>query len=67
MGRLNIARCHFELGRLEVAAEQLTLAEADARRCESREAEGRCVLLRAHLEAATGSPSAARARFEDAL
>ena len=67
MGRLCIARCHFELGRPDLAAEQLTLAEAEARRCESREAEGRCVLLRAQLETATGSPSAARARFEGAL
>jgi len=67
MGRLCIARCHFELGRPDLAAEQLTLAEAEARRCESREAEGRCVLLRAQLEVATGSPSAARARFEGAL
>lgn len=38
MGRLSLARCHFELGRPDLAAEQLTLAETEAQRCESREA-----------------------------
>ena len=67
MGRLCMARCHFELGRPDFAAEQLTLAEAEAQRCESREVEGRCALLRAHVETVTGSPGAARARFAGAL
>ena len=67
MGRLSSARCYFDLGRMSLALELLSAAEAKALGCESREAEGRCLLLRGRIEAATGSAAAAKALFDRAL
>ena len=64
MGRYNMARCHQQLGQTELAHERLAAAEADARRCESRDAQGRCQLLRGQLLAAAGEYDAAQTAFE---
>ena len=65
-GRCNMAACHFDLGQPALALEQLAAAEADALRCESRNAQARCLHLRACVEAAAGHGSAAEALFRRA-
>lgn len=67
MARLCSARCHFDLGRANLATELVSAAEAKALSCESREAEGRCLLLRGQIEAATGLAGAAQRLFDRAV
>ena len=67
MGRYNMARCHQQLGQTELAHERLAAAEADARRCESRDAQARCQLLRGQLLAVAGEHDAAQTAFDCAL
>ncbi|MBL8342230.1 MAG: AAA family ATPase [Rubrivivax sp.] len=67
LGHYNAARCHFELGDHEQAAAQLADAEPMALRCESRDTQGRCALLRGRLAAAAGEADAAREAFARAL
>ena len=62
----NSARCHFELGDFVAVAQHLTQADAAAKRCENRDVQGRCCLLRGSLAAATGDTGAAHACFEQA-
>ncbi len=67
MGRYNMARCHQQMGQSVLALECLDAAEADALRCESRDAQGRCQLLRGQLLAAGGEHAAAQTAFESAM
>jgi predicted ATPase/class 3 adenylate cyclase len=67
LGHYNEARCLFELGELERADERLTTAEPNALRCESRDTQARCALLRGRLAAATGHPAAAHEAFARAI
>ena len=65
-GRISIAQCHVDLGDHAAALAQITLGDALARQCESREHEGRAIVLRARIEAAAGDTGAAEARLERA-
>ncbi len=67
MGRYNMARCHQQLGQTELAHERLVAAEADACRCESLDAQGRCQLLRGQLLATAGEHDAAQTAFASAM
>ena len=67
MGRYNMARCHQQIGQTALAFERLAAAQADALRCESRDAQGRCQLLRGQLLAAAGEHDAAQTAFESAM
>ena len=66
-GRISIAQCHLDLGDHAAALAQVTRGEALARRCESREHEGRAIMLRARIEAAAGDAVAAEARLGRAV
>ncbi|MBL8325414.1 MAG: AAA family ATPase [Rubrivivax sp.] len=67
LGHYNAARCHFELGDHQRASAELAAAEPMALRCESRDTQGRCALLRGRLAAAAGQADAAREAFARAL
>ena len=62
----NMAMCHRELGNAALAAELALSGEADAARCENRDVQGRCMLLRGRLTAAAGDATAAQAAYEQA-
>lgn len=66
MGRYNLARCHHALGETAAAADAIAVAEAEAERCEYRDALSRCALLKGRLHAEAGDDAAALAAFDRA-